>query len=148
MPSYIFEAGILANRSCPHRPALKVLSNPMASEGPFRWFRGVRLGRAAGIARPSPLYGTYECPFPPRPRPHCILPSHLFYRRALSSPLTGRAAQPPEFSPQPRQQVTIPPLSLHHPRGMTCVSPRQIILLFLRHSRNGPRFPHCLSERK
>jgi len=31
--------------------------------------------------------------------PHCILPSTLFCHRSLPSPLTGRAAQPPEFSP-------------------------------------------------
>src|SRR5438874_4730243 len=31
--------------------------------------------------------------------PHCILPSTLFCHHSLPSPLTGRAAQPPEFSP-------------------------------------------------
>jgi hypothetical protein len=47
--------------------------------------------------------------------PHCILPSALFCHRSLPSPLTGQAAQPPEFSPHDVVGLAWSPLAIRTP---------------------------------
>jgi len=58
---------------------------------------------SSGLGRPighRTSLAIIKVPFPPRPRPSLHSIFYLFCHRSLSSPLTGRAAQPPEFSPR------------------------------------------------
>jgi hypothetical protein len=72
-------------------------------------------------SRLSRRFATIKVP-PLAHDPHCILSSTLFCHRSLPSPLTGRAAQPPEFSPRDVVGLTWSPLLIPPPSRLAALT--------------------------